>query len=157
PLENIDPRALTQIQPIFLGTSVDPSRILPGANAQVYAPAVSVAVTDRLSVGLSQGGYGAIHADKNDPRAAFLNFLAQTRGQEFGGSRTGFLNLGGYVQYTLVEDVENQFLMTSGLRLIVPCGSYEMFQGRGPAQLVPYLTVGKEFGQFHVLGTVGYQ
>jgi hypothetical protein len=157
PLENIDPRALTQIQPLFLGSWVSATSALPAANAQVYGPAITVALTDRLAIGLNQGGYAAIHVDKNDPRGPLLNFLFQTRGQEFGGSRTGFLNTGGFVQYTLIEDVEDQFLLTAGLRGIAPIGSYEVFQGHGPAQLVPYVTVGKEFGQFHFLGTVGYQ
>ena len=31
-------------------------------------------------------------------------------------SAEGFLNLGGFVQYTLVADVPNQFLVTGGMR-----------------------------------------
>ena len=76
---------------------------------------------------------------------------------EAGGSRDGFLNLGGFAQYTLVQDVEDQFLLTGGLRWEAPCGSHEVFQGHGPAHLAPYLTAGKEFGEFHVLATTGYQ
>jgi len=53
--------------------------------------------------------------------------------------------------------VENQFLLTAGLRWEAPCGSHEVFQGHGPAHLAPYATVGKEFGHFHVLATTGYQ
>ena len=75
----------------------------------------------------------------------------------FGGDRSGFLNLGGFAQYTLIEDVPDQFLMTAGVRLAVPSGSTEIFQGRGPALLAPYLTVGKEVGNFHLLATTGYQ
>ena len=47
--------------------------------------------------------------------------------------------------------------MTAGVRLAVPSGSTEVFQGKGPALLAPYMTVGKEFGNFHVLATAGYQ
>jgi hypothetical protein len=138
---------------------VSPTAALPAANAQVYGPAINLALTDRLSIGMNQGGYAAIHVDgaDRDRRRPLLNFLFPDRGAEFGGSRTGFLNTGGFVQYTLIEDVQDQFLLTAGLRGIVPIGSYEVFQGHGPLQLVPYLTVGKEFGQFHFLGTVGYQ
>ena len=75
---------------------------------------------------------------------------------EAGGSRDGFLNLGGFAQYTLVQDVEDQFLLTGGLRWEAPCGSHEVFQGHGPAHLAPYLTAGKELGEFHVLATTGY-
>ena len=43
------------------------------------------------------------------------------------------------------------------MRVVVPCGSYKLFQGKGPAILAPYLTVGKEIGNFHLLATGGYQ
>src|SRR5262249_9590365 len=69
----------------------------------------------------------------------------------------GFLNLGGFIQYTFIEDVRDQFLFTAGLRWEAPTGEAEVFQGHGPPYLAPYLTAGKEIGQFHVLGTVGYQ
>jgi hypothetical protein len=43
------------------------------------------------------------------------------------------------------------------VRLEVPCGAHEVFQGYGPAEMATYLTAGKELGEFHALGTVGYQ
>jgi hypothetical protein len=146
PLENIDPRSLTQVWPIFLGSWVETPQALPNANAQIYGAGLNLALTDRLSVGLNQGGYAAIHIDRG-------NFL----GRNWGGSRTGWLNLGGFAQYTLIEDVPDQFLLTAGLRVVVPSGSAEVFQGKGPVQMAPYFTVGKEFGDFHVLATGGYQ
>jgi hypothetical protein len=157
PLQNIDPRSLTQIAPLFLSSWVGTSPALPDLNGQVYGPAISVALSDRFCVGLNQGGYAVINTDRNDNRHPLLDLLAKTRGQEFGGTRDGFLNVGGYAQYTLIEDVENQFLATVGVRMVVPCGSHEVFQGYGPAIMAPYVTVGKELGNFHVLGTTGYQ
>ena len=76
---------------------------------------------------------------------------------ELGGGREGFLNLGGFGQYTLIEDVPDQFLVTGGIRYEVPCGSHEIFQGHGPMHLAPYVTAGKEFGEFHILATTGFQ
>jgi hypothetical protein len=157
PLQNIDPRSLTQIVPIFLSSWVSTTPALPNVDAQVYGPALSLALTDRLSVGMNQGGLAFAHIDRTDPRGPLLDRLAGTRGREFGGTREWALNIGGYAQYTLVEDVEDQFLATAGLRVVVPCGSQDLFQGIGPALLAPYLTVGKEFGQFHLLATGGYQ
>jgi hypothetical protein len=158
PLQNIDPRSLTQIQPIFLSGWVHTDPALPNLDGQVYGPAISVALTDRLCVGMNQGGYAHLDIDRGDRRAPLLNALAATRGQEFGGGRDGFLNVGGFAQYTLIQDVENQFLATAGLRMVLPVGSYEVFQGKGPVLLAPYLTVGKElFCNFHFLATTGYQ
>src|SRR5262249_45618524 len=127
PIQNIDPRSLTQIQPIFLSAWVHSNPALPNLDGQVYAPAISVALTDRLCVGLDQGGYAHLDIDHGDRRAPLLNPLAATRGQEFGGGRDGFLNVGGFVQYTVIADVENQFLATAGLRYVLPIGSYEVF------------------------------
>jgi hypothetical protein len=149
PLQNIDPRSLTQFWPVFLGGWVKTPQALPDANFQVYGAGLNLALTDRLSVGLNQGGYATAHIDPAGRR-----FF---RGRDFGGSRDGFLNLGGFVQYTLIEDVPDQFLLTTGLRVVVPSGSTEMFQGKGPTQLAPYVTVGQEIGNFHVLATGGYQ
>lgn len=157
PLQNIDPRSLTQLVPIVMSSWLDTSAALPDLDAQVYGPAFSLAITDRFCVGLNQGGYAAIHIDRVDPRRPLLNQLAQNRGVEFGGTRTGFLDMGGFAQYTLIEDVEDQFLLTVGMRMTVPMGSYEVFQGRGPVQMAPYVTVGKEICNFHFLATAGYQ
>ncbi len=157
PLQNIDPRSLTQVVPIFGSAWVGTGRALPDLDGQIYGPASSFAITDRFSVGLNQGGLAFVHIERNDARFPLINRVLRNRGAEFGGTRQGFLNLGGFAQYTFIEDVENQFLATAGVRVTVPCGSYELFQGTGPALLSPYLTVGKEIGNFHMLATGGYQ
>jgi hypothetical protein len=118
---------------------------------------LNVALSERLSLGINQGGY----IIENFTRGQFGQFLDH-RGllrnrREFEGQREGWLNLGGFVQYTLIEDVPDQFLLTAGLRVEAPIGSSAVFQGNGPAQLAPYLTAGKEIGDFHVLANVGYQ
>jgi hypothetical protein len=126
---------------------------------QLYGPALTVALSDRLAVGLNQGGYAVAHFSRNPidrERLERTDPLGRFRDVEAGGTREGWLNLGGFFQYTLVEDVADQFLLTGGLRWEAPCGSHEVFQGHGPMHLAPYLTVGKECGEFHVLATTGY-
>jgi hypothetical protein len=157
PLQNIDPRALTQIWPVFLGNWVRPIPALPSGNLQLYGAGLNVALSDRLSFGLNQGGYAMADFNGNQP-GLFRDSLGVLRDRRgFAGQRDGWLNLGGFVQYTLIQDVPNQFLLTAGLRLEVPSGSAAIFQGYGPVHMAPYLTFGKEFGKFHVLGTGGYQ
>jgi hypothetical protein len=156
PLQSIDPRSLTQIWPVFLSSWVSPSARLPAADGQVYGAGLNLALTDRLSVGLNQGGYSVIHVASDRERLLRLRGLP-VPDQDRGGTREGWLNLGGFVQYTFLEDVPNQFLATAGLRWEAPSGSTEVFQGHGPVHLSPYLTVGKEFGCFHVLATTGFQ
>jgi hypothetical protein len=158
PLQSIDPRAVTAIYPIFGSAWFSAPAPLPDGDAQLYGPAITVALSERLAVGLNQGGFAAVHLDRHErDRLALLDPLGRFRDVEAGGLRTGWLNLGGFAQYTLVQDVEDQFLLTGGLRWEAPCGSHEVFQGHGPAHLAPYLTAGKELGEFHVLATTGYQ
>jgi hypothetical protein len=160
PLQNIDPRALTAIYPLFGAAWLSVEPPLPNSDMQVYGPAMTVALSEDLAVGLNQGGYAVIHLHKNqlgDPRLGVIRSkLGEFRTLDFVGGRDGFLNLGGFVQYTLIQDVECQFLLTGGLRWEAPAGSTEVFQGHGPLHLAPYLTAGKEFGEFHVLATAGY-
>src|SRR5262249_9241601 len=130
---------------------------IPEGDMQVYGAAVTVALSDRLAVGLNQGGYADIHLSRNQ-----LDFLrtfdpqGRFRDVETGGHRTGWLNCGVCAQHTVIEDCDCQFLLTAGLRLEVPCGSRAVFQGFGPAHMAPYVTAGKGFGEFHVLATAGY-
>jgi hypothetical protein len=165
PLQNIDPRAVTAIYPIFGSAWVSNTAPIPDADGQIYGPAITVALSDRLAVGLNQGGWADLHISRNqlarDQRFRDLIALLDPQGRfrdvEAGGDRDGWLNIGGFLQYTVIEDVEDQFLLTAGVRWVAPCGSHEVFQGRGPALMAPYFTAGKELGEFHVLATGGFQ
>jgi hypothetical protein len=170
PLMSIDPRAVTAIYPIFGNEWVKGPPALPDGDFQIYGPALTVALSDRFAIGLNQGGY-AVAAFSHDQRTRLVNLL--NKDPRFatlrpdlenrllnlatGSSPDGFLNLGGFAQYTLIQDVPDQFLLTAGIRLEVPCGSNEVLQGYGPTEMAGYLTAGKEFGKFHVLATTGYE
>src|SRR5438093_9877220 len=132
PTRNFDPRSLTQLWPIFTYAWTDPFRVIPSGQLSAYGPGFSAALKERLCIGLSSGGPAWAH---------------------FNRQRTGWTNLGGFAQYTIIRDTDDQFLLTGGLIWEAPSGSKEIFQGSPPAYLAPYLTVGKEFGCFHVLAT----
>ena len=133
----VDPRSLTQVLPVYDYVSTRAlRRLIPAGEFNVLGPALSIAVTERLNVGLTNGGY------------VFTSFPRH---------RSGWLDIGGYAQYTVIRDVPNQFLATVGLGWTVPSGSSSIFQGAPPAYLAPYVTVGKEFGDFHVLSTTGFK
>jgi hypothetical protein len=153
PIMAVDPRAVTELYPLFISDWTSSFPRLPTADIQLYGAGLTVALSDRLAVGLNQGGYAVAHIHRSanlDPLRVFFD-------RDPRNERDGFLNVGGFGQYTLIEDVPNQFLLTAGLRWEAPTGSAAVFQGHGPAKLAPYATVGKEFGEFHVLATAGYQ
>jgi hypothetical protein len=199
PLQNIDPRAVNEIYPIFASAWTSEAGPVPSSDFQLYGAGLTIAPTDRLAIGLNQGGFADVHLSTEDVNLlavvarlgrqrvldllrrdpATLSALLRSRGLgagdlvrlqrlasidpsgrfadvEAGGNRSGWLNLGGFAQYTLIQDAADQFLLTAGLRVEAPCGSHDIFQGHGPAHLAPYLTVGKGFGCSHVLATAGY-
>jgi hypothetical protein len=169
PLQSIDPRAVTAIYPIFGSEWVSNASPIPNGDFQLYGPAITIALSDRLAVGINQGGYAdaSFSSDPIDRARILRDEILQGRlrdsvrnridHEDFSGDRSGFLNLGGFFQYTLIADVPDQFLLTGGVRWEAPAGSHELFQGYGPAELAAYLTAGKEFGEFHVLATTGYE
>ena len=79
--------------------------------------------------------------------------------RDLGGQREGWLNLGGFVQYTVIANVDKQFLATAGMRWEAPSGATQVFQGgANPPYLSPYVTVGKEFAcVWHVLAVAGFE
>jgi hypothetical protein len=158
PLQSIDPRATTEIWPMFGSSWVSGNGpLLADANAQIYGAGLNVALSDRLSFGFNQGGYAV--ANISSDRERILQKLGlPVPDRDFGGQREGWLNLGGFVQYTVIADACNQFILTAGLRWEAPSGATQVFQGGdNPPYLAPYLTAGKEFGCWHLLGTTGFE
>jgi hypothetical protein len=155
PILNVDPRSITAIWPVFASVGFETLPALPNGDQQVYGAGINVALNDRLSIGMTQGGYTTIHLDRQS--GPFRDRFGRLRDKrDFQGDRDGWLNLGGFVQYTLIADAEGQFLLTAGSHWTAPSGSHEVFQGLGPARLAPYATIGKAWGQVHLLATSGY-
>jgi hypothetical protein len=66
PLQNIDPRALTEIYPIFGSVWTHEAGPVPAADFQLYGAGLTVALSDRFAAGLNQGGYVDVHLTTND-------------------------------------------------------------------------------------------
>jgi len=158
PVFSIDPRAVTELWPIFGSTWTSTIPALPSANIWIPGDVgIYVALSERLSVGVNQGGYMIADFSKGQAGQFLDRFGRLQDRRQFEGQREGWLDLGGFGQYTLIQNPEDQFLVTAGLRWTAPIGSKAIFQGNGPANLAPYLTFGKGFGDIHVLATGGYQ
>jgi hypothetical protein len=158
PVQSVDPRAISELYPIFgAGWASGNSPLLPDASAQLYGVGLTVALSDRFAVGLNQGGYAVM--DINSARERLREKLGlPVSDRDRGGNREGWLNLGGFAQYTLIADVPNQSILTAGMRWEAPSGTEQVFQGgASPTYLSPYLTAGQAFGCWHVLGTAGFE
>ncbi|MCE9533309.1 MAG: hypothetical protein K8T89_19605 [Planctomycetes bacterium] len=130
--------------------------VLPSASMQLYGAGITVALSERLSIGLNQGGYAQATFSRNQP-ALFPNLQRAVQSRtNVDRVREGWLDLGGFVQYTLIANEADQFLLTAGMRWSAPSGAHQLFQGNPPWELAPYVTAGKEIGKFHVLATTGF-
>ena len=75
PLSNIDPRAVTAVYPLFGSEWVSNTSPIPNLNAQVYGPAISVALSERFAFGINQGGYVVANTTRNPLQLAQLRSL----------------------------------------------------------------------------------
>jgi hypothetical protein len=140
PILSKDPRSLTEARVLFINNEIDPQSLLGSGDFQVAACEVRVALTDRLTFIADKDGYAWIHPS-----------VPALKGE-------GWLNINAGLKYTLVRDVEDQFLLTGGLTYEPPTGEAAVFQGLGDGVFTVFLASGKEFGNCaHLLGTVGYQ
>ena len=133
-----DPRSSTWARLLFVNNNFPGSHPFGGGNAQVYAMQLNVALTERLTLTADKDGYASI-----SPRN--------------GANTNGWLNLGAGLKYTLIRDVENQFLFTAGLMYEVPTGEEDAFQNHGGGHFTPFVSWGKQLGEhWHVVGNHGF-
>jgi hypothetical protein len=147
-----DPRALTEIKPLFIyagAPSTNP--IFRGGNEEYYGLQARLAVTDRLSVTVNELGFLTLNP---------FNPSAGPPG-EFSQS-TGFAQVSLAPKYTFLRSEEWKTVMAGGLMFQIPCGSPSVFQNTGTLSLVPFLSAAKNFrlpegwGSTNLMGTTGY-
>src|SRR5262245_34666343 len=78
PAQNIDPRAVTEIYPLFASFWTKEIGPLPASDFQLYGAGLTVALSDRLAVGLNQGGFADVHLSNTDKQMLItVNQLGQ--------------------------------------------------------------------------------
>jgi hypothetical protein len=142
-----DPRALTEVKPIFMYQSV-PNKLanFGGGNAYYFGVQGRVAITERWSVVMSELGFVALEPDH--PIAPV------DKGTSFAEIKIG-------PKYTFLRNTETGTIAAAGLNFEFPTGSSRAFQNTGSLSLDPYVTIGQTFGRlgggaFNVIGEVGY-
>jgi hypothetical protein len=97
------------------------------------------AVSERFSIIATKDGYG---------RLRYGDTLE---------TEDGFADLALGVKYSPYMNVEAQSILTLGLRVEVPTGDSNIFQGRHDGIINPFLSFAKGFGNLHVIGYQGLQ
>lgn len=139
PILTKDPRSLTEIRPLFISNKIDPASPFGSGSFQVYALQLRLALTERLTFIADKDGYAVLN-----PKGA--------------PSTGGWLNLAAGLKYTLIRDVDNQFLAAGTLMFEPQTGEGKVFQNQGTGVFSVIGTAAKEFGSsVHLLGNMGYQ
>jgi hypothetical protein len=142
-----DPRALTEVRPIFIYQKTPGSNyIFRGGDIEYFGTQLRLAVTDRLSFVINKLGF-----IWDDPRDG---------GRPFSSS-TGFAEMNFGPKYTFWRNEETHALGAMGMTVQLPTGANKDFQNTGRASLVPYLTFAQnydlfELGSLNLMTTTGY-
>jgi hypothetical protein len=137
-----DPRALTEVRPIFMYQSVPTSN--GGGSAFFFGTQARVAFTERFSVVMNELGFVSLSPS----------------GQP---SETGFAEIKIGPKYTFYRNCATGTVAAAGLTFEIPAGSSKVFQDTGTLGLDPYITFGQTFGRlpngfgsFNLLYELGY-
>lgn len=143
-----DPRALTELRPIFLWqTAPSCNPAYRGGDILFFGTQARVALTDRLSFVLNK--LGGIWSAPNG-------------GGTFA-DESGFAEIWLGPKYTFWRDDRTGTLMAAGLTFQIPSGSRQVFQDTGNLSLVPYLSFAQNlsflpigWGSLNFMSTAGY-
>jgi len=128
-----DPRALTEIRPIFIYQKVPGEQPnFKGGSVAFFGARGSIALTDRFSITLNK--LGGIN-------------VAPGSGSDFDSS-FGFAELWLGGKYTFWRDTQSGTVAAGGLIFQIPTGSNETLQDTGSLTLTPYVSVGKTLSEF---------
>lgn len=133
-----DPFIVTGLYPYVVWHEFPDRSALGGGHATAVALQARIAITDRLAFIATKDGYVW-----ERPESPLLH------------DQNGFLNLSGGFKYALIDDPENQFILSPALRVEVPTGSRDIFEGGSDAILIPSVSAAKGFGDWHVIGGLG--
>ena len=139
-----DPMIRSEVRAVFLehrlpGTFHFQGGTAPlGGDVQVMALQLRYALTERLALIATKDGYIASRPDHT---------LAHTY---------GWGNLAAGLKYAVIDDQENQFIVTPGFTVEVPTGNQGVFQGHGAGLWNVFTSAEKGWKNFHLTGNAGF-
>lgn len=141
-----DPRALTELRPIFTYQTIPGSNpVFQGGNAFTYGTQARLALTDKWSVTLNKLGGASVNPGEFAP--------------EQGGS--GFQEIHVGPKWTFYRRPESNTALAAGAIFQIPTGSGSVYQDTGSLSIVPYLSGGfnlfrTSYGSFNFMNSLGY-
>ena len=138
-----DPRITSEVRPVYmlhmLPSSFDfkGGSVPLGGTVQVTALQLRYALTDRLAIIATKDGYIEFQPD-------------HTLAHQYG-----FADIAAGLKYALVDDKDQELLVTPGFTVTIPIGSTDVYQGHGAGLENIFVSAEKGFKQLHLIGNVG--
>ena len=139
PINFEDPRAISELRPIFIYHELGRDFATAGGNVEVYALQARFALSDRLAIIATKDGY----VDFN-PKATLPH-------------GTGFANVGGGLKYAFYKDGDSGSIGTGGLRYEIPLGDKDVLQGKGDGAFNPFFSGATKFGKVNAMLGTGFR
>jgi hypothetical protein len=149
PFYALDPRALTELRPIFIWQQVTHSNpSFHGGDAGFFGVQGRISLAQRVSLVIEKLGVSWVdphHPDEPDFHHG-----------------VGFSELWLGPQVTIIRNPESRTLLAAGITFQIPIGSSREFQNTGSLSIAPYLSFAQNFlhyegfGSFNFLNTTGY-
>jgi hypothetical protein len=142
-----DPRALTEIKPIFITQGTPTSNfVFHGGDIEYFGLQARLAVTERLSFVLTELGLDWI--EPHNPVDGF-------------GPSVGFAEIRLGPKYTFYRCEQTGTIAAAGVNFDIASGDSRVFQNTGTLSVEPYISVGQKFGYssfgtFNVMNILGY-
>ncbi len=142
-----DPRALTELRPVFIWQRTPNSNyVYQGSNNFFADIQARLAITQNISVVVNRLGWAV--TDVANPQQGIV-----------GGSGFSELNLGP--KFTFIRNETSNTVAALGLNFILPIGSANANQNTGNLSLAPYFSIAQGFGKFYdggfnFMNTTGY-
>ncbi|MFN4258314.1 MAG: hypothetical protein ACK4RK_03400 [Gemmataceae bacterium] len=139
-----DPRALTEVRPIFLYQgSASSNPLLAGGDLVWFGAQARVAITDRLSFVIQKFGWQWLES--------------HVPGIE---SHVGFSEIFMGPKYTFLRSESTGSVGAVGLQFQIPAGPQKVFQNTGDLSLNPYISFAQNFlkssyGSFNAMASTG--
>ncbi|MBI3414145.1 MAG: hypothetical protein HY043_02305 [Verrucomicrobia bacterium] len=135
PLFFESPLIQSEVRPIFMYHNISDDFI--GGFARVYAVQLRYAVTERLAIIATKDGFIQLR-----PNVAALR-------------KDGWADIGAGLKYALIDDKENNFILTPGVKYELPSGNTRVFQGNGDGEFDVFVSAMKGWDKFHATASVG--
>lgn len=135
-----DPYITTELNLVGIYHGFPSDSVFNGGEAGVVALQARLALTDRLAFIATKDGYMI-----NRPDHTWLK------------NEEGFMDITAGFKYAVIDDRERGLIVTPSLRVEIPVGNADVFQGQGEGVFIPGISVGWGPKDVHLITDLGAQ